>query len=99
MKLFDYQSFYITAKFFKNRNVIVWCTNLMSSDADERVNVEVAMGEKKLRWILRELAGDIQYRTRSASSLTARSNERRSNSCSHKQVTHAELVPIATPPK
>jgi pre-mRNA-splicing helicase BRR2 len=32
----------------------------MRSDADERVNVEVAMREKGLGWILRELAGDRQ---------------------------------------
>ncbi|PPQ70945.1 hypothetical protein CVT26_014249 [Gymnopilus dilepis] len=60
MELFDYQSFHITAKFIKNRDVIVWCTKLMRSDADERVNVEVAMREKGLGWILRELAGDRQ---------------------------------------
>jgi pre-mRNA-splicing helicase BRR2 len=47
MELFDYQSFHITAKFLKNRDVIVWCTKLMRSDADERVNVEVAMREKE----------------------------------------------------
>jgi len=60
MELFDYESFHITAKFLKNREVIVWCTKLMRSDADERVNVEVAMREKGLGWILRELAGDRQ---------------------------------------
>jgi len=32
----------------------------MRSDADERVNVEVAMREKGLGWILRELVGDRQ---------------------------------------
>jgi hypothetical protein len=39
MELFDYQSFHITTKFLKNRDVIVWCTKLMHSDADEHVNV------------------------------------------------------------
>ena len=39
MELFEYQSFHIT-KFLKNRDVIIWCTK---SDADERVNIEVAM--------------------------------------------------------
>ncbi|KAF7305029.1 putative ATP dependent RNA helicase [Mycena kentingensis (nom. inval.)] len=58
IELFDYQSFHITTKFLKNRDVIVWCTKLMRSDADERVNVEVAMREKGVGWILRELAGD-----------------------------------------
>ncbi|PPQ88313.1 hypothetical protein CVT25_012373 [Psilocybe cyanescens] len=60
MELFDYQSFHITAKFLKNRDVVVWCTKLMRSDAEERINVEVAMREKGLGWILRELAGDRQ---------------------------------------
>ena len=60
MGLFDYQSFHVIAKFLKSREVIVWCTKLMRSDADERVNVEVAMREKGLGWILRELAGDRQ---------------------------------------
>ncbi|EMD34630.1 hypothetical protein CERSUDRAFT_116803 [Gelatoporia subvermispora B] len=58
MELFEYQSFHIITKFLKNRDVIVWSTKLMRSDADERVNVEVAMREKGLGWILRDLAGD-----------------------------------------
>ncbi|OCB89341.1 Sec63-domain-containing protein [Sanghuangporus baumii] len=58
IELFDYQSFGLITKFLKNRDVIVWCTKLARSDADERVNVEVAMREKGVGWILRELAGD-----------------------------------------
>ncbi|KAF9066554.1 Sec63 Brl domain-containing protein [Rhodocollybia butyracea] len=58
MELFDYQSFHITTKFLKNRDVIVWCTKLVRSDKDDRLNVEVAMREKAVGWILRELAGD-----------------------------------------
>ncbi|KAG7448800.1 Sec63-domain-containing protein [Guyanagaster necrorhizus] len=64
MELFDYQSFHITTKFLKNRDIIIWCTKLMRSDADERVNVEVAMREKGVGWILRELAGDRQTKAR-----------------------------------
>ncbi|KAK7020512.1 putative ATP dependent RNA helicase [Favolaschia claudopus] len=60
MELFEYQSFHITTKFLKNRDVVVWCTKLNRSDAEERVNVEVAMREKGVGWILRELAGDRQ---------------------------------------
>lgn len=60
MELFEYQSFHIITKFLKNRDVVIWCTKLMRSDADERVNVEVAMREKGVGWILRELAGDRQ---------------------------------------
>ncbi|KAL1719126.1 Sec63 Brl domain-containing protein [Schizophyllum commune] len=63
MDLFEYQSFHIITKFLKNRDVIFWCTKLMRSDADERVNVEVAMREKGVGWILRELAGDRQAKT------------------------------------
>ncbi|KAF8270130.1 putative RNA helicase [Lactarius quietus] len=63
MELFDYQSFGVITKFLKNRDVVVWCTKLARSDADERVNVEVAMREKGLGWILRELAGDRQAKT------------------------------------
>lgn len=58
MELFDYQSFDVITRFLKNRDVVVWCTKLMRSDADERVNVEVAMREKGVGWILRELAGE-----------------------------------------
>ncbi len=60
IELFDYQSFDVITKFLKNRDVVVWCTKLARSDANERVNVEVAMREKGLGWILRELAGDRQ---------------------------------------
>ena len=60
MELFDYQSFHVLAKFLKNREVIVWCTKLVRSDAEERVNIEVRMRERGLGWILRELAGDRQ---------------------------------------
>ena len=64
MELFDYQSFNIITKFLKNRDVVVWCTKLARSDANERVDVEVAMREKGLGWILRELAGDRQAKAR-----------------------------------
>lgn len=60
MELFDYQSFDVITKFLKNRDVVVWCTKLARSDTNERVDVEVAMREKGLGWILRELAGDRQ---------------------------------------
>ncbi len=63
MELFEFQSFHIITKFLKNRDVVVWCTKLMRSDADERVNVEVAMREKGVGWIIRELAGDRQTKS------------------------------------
>ena len=64
MELFEFQSFHTVTKFLKNRDVIVWCTKLARSDADERVNIEVAMREKGVGWILRELAGDRQAKAR-----------------------------------
>lgn len=64
MELFEYQSYHVVTKFLKNRDVIVWCTKLMRSDSDERLNVEVAMREKGVGWILRELAGDRQAKSR-----------------------------------
>jgi pre-mRNA-splicing helicase BRR2 len=63
MEVFDYQSFDVTTKFLRNREAIVWCTKLMRSDAEERVNVEVAMREKGVGWILRALAGDRKAKT------------------------------------
>ncbi|KAL4073668.1 putative RNA helicase [Scleroderma citrinum] len=60
MELFEYQHFHIITKFLKNRDVVVWCTKLIRSEADDRVNVEVAMREKGVGWILRELVGDRQ---------------------------------------
>jgi len=35
MELFDYQSFYITAKFLKNCNIIIWCMNLIQKQKNE----------------------------------------------------------------
>jgi len=58
MDLFEWSRHDIVATLVKNRDVIVWCTKLARSDADERVNVEVAMREKGLFWILRDLRGD-----------------------------------------
>jgi pre-mRNA-splicing helicase BRR2 len=57
MELFDYRSFDVISKFLKNRDNVVLCTKLTRSDANGRVNVEVAMCEKGLGWILCELSG------------------------------------------
>jgi pre-mRNA-splicing helicase BRR2 len=50
----------VVTEFLKNRDVVVWYTKLARSDVNERVDVEIAMREKGLGWILRELAGDRQ---------------------------------------
>ncbi|PWN50035.1 Sec63-domain-containing protein [Violaceomyces palustris] len=57
MELFDYDKFDLVRTLTKNRELIVWCTRLGRADADERVNVEVAMREKGVGWILRALQG------------------------------------------
>ena len=58
MELFDYSWHQVVSMLTKNRDVIVWCTKLARSDRDERINVEVAMREKNVGWILKGLAGD-----------------------------------------
>ncbi|KAF9504269.1 hypothetical protein BS47DRAFT_1355400 [Hydnum rufescens UP504] len=58
MDLFDYDKFDLVRILTKNRDVIVWCTKLSRSDENERMNVEVAMREKGVGWILKELSGD-----------------------------------------
>jgi pre-mRNA-splicing helicase BRR2 len=60
MELFDFESYHIVTKFLKNRDIV--CTKLMRS---ERVNVEVAMREKGVGWISKELAGDRLAKTQS----------------------------------
>lgn len=58
MELFDYDKFDLVRVLLKNREKIVWCTKLARSDDNEKVDVEVAMREKNVGWILKELAGD-----------------------------------------
>jgi pre-mRNA-splicing helicase BRR2 len=58
MELFDFQSHNVITKFLKNRDVVVWCTKLVRADENERVNIEVAMRERGVGWILRDLSGD-----------------------------------------
>ena len=58
MELFDYDKFDLVRVLLKNRDKIVWCTKLARSDENEKVDVEVAMREKNVGWILKELAGD-----------------------------------------
>lgn len=62
MELFEYQNFNVITRFLKNRDVIVWCTKLIRSTADSRVDVETAMRERGVGWILRELEGDRQVK-------------------------------------
>lgn len=58
--MFGYENFELIATLTKNRDVIVWCTKLARSNDDERHDVEVAMREKGVGWILRDLRGDRQ---------------------------------------
>lgn len=57
MELFDYDKFDLVRILIKNREAIVWCTKLARSSEDERKDIEVAMREKHVGWILRELQG------------------------------------------
>jgi pre-mRNA-splicing helicase BRR2 len=57
-ELFGYENFDLVATLTKNRDTIVWCTKLARSNDDEKKDVEVAMREKGVGWILRALAGD-----------------------------------------
>lgn len=58
MELFEFDKFELVGTLTKNRDLIVWCTRLARADADEKMNVEVAMREKGLNWILKELRGE-----------------------------------------
>jgi len=56
-EMFGYENFDLVATLTKNREVIVWCTKLARSSDEEKQDVEVAMREKGVAWILRELRG------------------------------------------
>ncbi|KAJ7578996.1 putative RNA helicase [Mycena floridula] len=58
MDLFEYAHFDLVKTLLKNRDVIVWATKYNRSTEEERVDLEVAMREKGLAWILRELKGE-----------------------------------------
>ncbi|WWD21866.1 hypothetical protein CI109_106354 [Kwoniella shandongensis] len=56
-EMFGYENFELVTTLTKNREVIVWCTKLARSSDEEKQDVEVAMREKGVGWILRELRG------------------------------------------
>ncbi|ODN91338.1 pre-mRNA-splicing helicase BRR2 [Cryptococcus wingfieldii CBS 7118] len=57
-ELFGYENFDLVEKLTKNRDVVVWCIRLAKATDEEKMDVEVAMREKGLGRILRELKGD-----------------------------------------
>lgn len=57
MDLTEYDKFELVSTLITNRDKIVWCTKLARSSDDEKVDVEVAMREKGVGWILKELRG------------------------------------------
>ena len=57
-EMFGYENFDLVATLTKNREVVVWCTKLARSSDEEKADVEVAMREKGVGWILRELRGE-----------------------------------------
>jgi pre-mRNA-splicing helicase BRR2 len=58
MELLDFSHHEVVRTLVKNRDVVVWCTKLARSDENERMNVEIAMREKNVGWILKELRGN-----------------------------------------
>lgn len=66
MELTEYDKFELVSTLVNNREKIVWCTKLARSDEDEKVDVEVAMREKGVGWILKELRGDVIKPSRTA---------------------------------
>ena len=58
MELLDFSHHEVVRTLVKNRDVVVWCTKLARSDENERMNVEIAMREKNVGWILKDLRGD-----------------------------------------
>ncbi|KAJ1033874.1 hypothetical protein NDA16_000082 [Ustilago loliicola] len=71
MELFDYDKFELVQILTKNRDAVVWCTRLARADDDEKVNVQVAMREKGVAWILKALQGDATKATASANGKAA----------------------------
>ncbi|KAJ3846706.1 Sec63 Brl domain-containing protein [Lentinula lateritia] len=63
MEVFEYGHFELVRKLLRNRDVVVWCTKLMRSSREERGDVEVAMRERGVGWILRELGGERRLET------------------------------------
>jgi pre-mRNA-splicing helicase BRR2 len=59
MDLTEYDKFELVSTLVNNREKIVWCTKLARSNEDEKIDVEVAMREKGVGWILKELRGDV----------------------------------------
>lgn len=59
MDLTEYDKFELVSTLVNNREKIVWCTKLARSNDDEKIDIEVAMREKGVGWILKELRGDI----------------------------------------
>jgi len=68
-EVYGYAHFEIVALLTKNRDTVVWCTKLARCDDNERHDVEVAMREKGLGWLLRALAGE---RSRPGESVVSR---------------------------
>ncbi|GJN87131.1 hypothetical protein Rhopal_000076-T1 [Rhodotorula paludigena] len=58
MDLTEYDKFELVSTLVTNRDKIVWCTRLARSNDDEKMDVEVAMREKGVGWILKELRGE-----------------------------------------
>jgi len=71
MDLTEYDKFELVSALVTNRDRVVWCTKLARSNDDERMDVEVAMREKGVGWILKELRGDAAAAASASSSKRA----------------------------
>lgn len=87
MELFDYDHFDIVQTLTKNRDVIYWCTRLARAKDDDRMDLEVAMREKNVGWILKRLAGDAAKPALGADDLEAAKRE------AHRLTSRATLAP------
>ncbi|OLL21933.1 Pre-mRNA-splicing factor brr2 [Neolecta irregularis DAH-3] len=59
MELFEFENHKLVQLLAKNRDAIVWCTQIdLAPDADARRGLEIQMEEQGLSWLLRELRGD-----------------------------------------
>lgn len=73
-EMFGYENFDLVTLLTKNREVIVWCTKLARSSDEEKQDVEVAMREKGVGWILRALRGGQALDTPAAPSVPTKAN-------------------------
>lgn len=76
MDLFNYEHMDMVQTLTKNRQVVYWCTRLARASEDERMDIEVAMREKNVGYILKRLAGENVQRGMKEDELAAAKQEK-----------------------